>query len=226
MAISSGKVLSINITHLVHDDEWTGRAGKSGIDKRPVPGRISVKNDGVEGDFIGDRARHGGHEQAVYAYAHEDLIWWEGELGIKPTNGQFGENLTTSGVDVTNAIVGERWAIGSAILEVSMPRIPCRVFAGFWDRPTLIKDFIAAGRPGSYLRIVQEGDIGAGDLIEILNRPSHQITIANLFSAENGDRSRIADIAKVPELSDEYREWVETILISSKEANEKSGDAR
>jgi MOSC domain-containing protein YiiM len=96
-----------------------------------------------------------------------------------------------------------------------MPRIPCRTFAGFWERPSLIKDFMRAGRPGSYLRIVQEGDVGAGDAIEILYRPTHGITISDLFAAENGERSKISEIAKVPELSDEYREWAEKVRDSN-----------
>ena len=222
MAISTGKVLSINVAHLSPVVE-SGEE-RTGIDKRPAPRRIALKNDGVEGDFIGDRKAHGGYEQAVYAYAYEDLLWWESELGIKLSNGKFGENLTTSGIDVTNAIIGERWAIGSAILEVSMPRIPCRTFAGFWERPTLIKDFMKAGRPGSYLRIVQEGEVGAGDEIVVVLRPSHGITISDLFSAENGERSKIAEIAKVPELSDEYREWAVKILTSNSKSEESSDE--
>lgn len=221
MTIARGKVLTVNIAHLIHGGEIEDE--RTGIDKRPTPGRVGLKNDGVDGDFIGNRKAHGGYEQAVYAYAHEDLIWWEAELEIKITNGRFGENLTTSGIDVTNAVVGERWAIGTAILEVSMPRIPCRTFAGFWERPTLIKDFMKAGRPGTYLRILQEGDVGAGDTVEIALRPSHGITISDLFSAENGERSMLGEIAKVPELSAEYREWVNKILKSNSKS-EESGD--
>ena len=220
MVISTGKVLSINITHMVHEGEWTGSEGRTGIDKRASQSRVSLKNNSVEGDVIVDRKHHGGYDKAVYAYAYEDLRWWEGELGLKLSNGKFGENLTTIGVDVTGAVIGERWAIGSAILEVSQPRIPCRVFAGFWERPTLIKDFMEAGRPGAYLRIVQEGDIGGGDEIEIVNRPSHGITISDLFSAKRGERTRMSEIAKVPQISYSIREWAEKFLISNNEVRE------
>ncbi len=223
MTIASGKVLSINITHVIHEGEWTGSEGRTGIDKRPSQLRVALKNDGVEGDVVVDRKHHGGYDKAVYAYAHEDLVWWEGELGLKLTNGKFGENLTTSGVDVTHAVIGQRWAIGSSILEVSQPRIPCRVFAGFWKRPTLIRDFTKVGRPGAYLRIIQEGDIGPGDPIEIVHSPSHGITISDLFLAKSGDRSLIAEIAKVPEISRSIRDWAEKVMASNHQV-EESGD--
>ena len=151
-------VLSVNITHAVLVGEWTGSVGSTGIDKRAVPGRVKLAANAVEGDRILDSKNHGGYDGAVYAYAREDAQWWEGELGIEIAPGRFGENVTTVGLDVTNAVIGERWKIGSVILEVSKPRIPCRTFAGFWDRPTLVKDFMEAGRPGAYLRIIQEGN--------------------------------------------------------------------
>lgn len=204
--------MSVNVTYAVHEDEWTGSVGRTGIDKRSVDGRIRLSDDAVAGDVVADRKAHGGYDKAVYAYAREDAQWWEEELGISIACGRFGENLTTQGVDVTNALIGERWRIGSALLEVSQPRIPCAVFAGFWDRPTLIRDFSSAGRPGSYLRIIEEGEIGAGDEIVIVKKPSHGITISDLFAARSGERTRIAEIAKVPELPDSYREWARKIL--------------
>ena len=209
-----GEVISVNVTAIVHEGDWTGSEGSTGIDKRPVDGRARLANDGVEGDVIIDRAVHGGYDAAVYAYAREDAEWWERELGLSIDSGRFGENLTTRGVDVTGAIIGERWKIGSTLLEVSQPRIPCRVFAGFWDRPTLIKDFTKAGRPGSYLRIIEEGEIGAGDEIVIVDQPAHGITISDLFAARSGERSRISEILNVPALSDSYRDWAKRILNS------------
>lgn len=213
--VSNGRVLSVNVTSVVHEGAWTGSEGRTGIDKRSVGGRVALKNNGVEGDVIIDRNVHGGYDAAVYAYAQEDLIWWEKEIGQTIAPGRFGENLTTQGIDVTHAVIGERWAIGSAILEVSQPRIPCRVFAGFWERPTLIKEFTKAGRPGTYLRIIQEGDIGQGDVVTIVHRPGHGITISNLYAAKSGDRSLISEITKVPELSETYREWALKILSSN-----------
>ena len=142
----NARVLSINVTSVVHQGEWTGSEGRTGIDKRSVTGHIEFKNNGVAGDRIIDTNVHGGYDQAVYAYAREDAQWWETEIGEEITAGKFGENLTTEGIDVNAALVGEQWRIGSVILEVSQPRIPCRVFAGFWKRATLIKDFTQAGR--------------------------------------------------------------------------------
>ena len=205
------KVLSVNITATILEGEWIGSEGQTGIDKRPIFGPVRFENNHVDGDVIGDKSAHGGYDQAVYAYAREDADWWEQEIALTIENGRFGENLTTQGVDVSAAVIGERWRIGSVILEVSQPRIPCRSFAGFWKRPTLIKEFMAAGRPGTYLRIIQEGEITAGDEIEIIHVPSHGITIADVYAAKNGERSKVEEIALVKELSPQYQEWAQSL---------------
>ena len=210
----NAQVLSINVTSVVHQGEWTGSEGRTGIDKRSVPGLIEFKNNGVTGDRIIDTNVHGGYDQAVYAYAREDAQWWEKELMEEIPAGRFGENLTTQGLDVNAALVGEQWKIGSVILEVSQPRIPCRVFAGFWKRATLIKDFTQAGRPGAYLRIVQEGSAQAGDAIEVIYKPDHDITISDLFSAKSGERSKINEIKVIPHLSAGFKEWAEKIAAT------------
>ena len=205
------KVLSVNITATILEGEWIGSEGQTGIDKRPIFGPVRFENNHVDGDVIGDKSAHGGYDQAVYAYAREDADWWEQEIALTIENGRFGENLTTQGVDVSAAVIGERWRIGSVILEVSQPRIPCRSFAGFWKRPTLIKEFMAAGRPGTYLRIIQEGEITAGDEIEIIHVPSHGITIADVYAAKNGERLKVEEIARVQELSTKYQEWAQSL---------------
>jgi len=210
----SARVLSINITSVVHQGEWTGSEGRTGIDKRSVAGAIEFKNDGVVGDRIIDTNAHGGYDQAVYAYAREDAQWWEREINEEIPAGRFGENLTTEGIDVNAAIIGEQWKIGSVILEVSQPRIPCRVFAGFWKRATLIKDFTQAGRPGTYLRIIQEGTAQAGDLIEVIFKPDHTISISDLFAAKSGERSKINEIKDVTFLSTEFKEWSQKIAAT------------
>ena len=148
-----GKVISVNVTFIVHEEDWTGSEGRTGIDKRPVAGRVTLADNVTEGDIVADRKRHGGYDKAVYAYAREDSDWWENEFEMVIGNGEFGENITTQGIDVNGAVIGERWSIGTTILEVSEPRIPCRVFAGFWGRPSLIRDFTNAGCPGAYKRI-------------------------------------------------------------------------
>ncbi len=210
----SARVLSINITSVVHQGEWTGSEGRTGIDKRSVAGAIEFKNNGVVGDRVIDTNVHGGYEQAVYAYAREDAQWWEREINEEIPAGRFGENLTTEGIDVNAALVGEQWKIGSVILEVSQPRIPCRVFAGFWKRATLIKDFTQAGRPGTYLRIIQEGTAQAGDAIEVIFKPDHTISIGDLFAAKSGERSKINEIKDVTYLSTEFKEWSQKIAAT------------
>ena len=210
----SARVLSINITSIVHQGEWTGSEGRTGIDKRSVVGSVEFKNNGVAGDRIIDTNVHGGYDQAVYAYAREDAQWWEKVIGEEIPAGKFGENLTTEGIDVNAALVGEQWKIGSVILEVSQPRIPCRVFAGFWKRATLIKDFTQAGRPGAYLRIIQEGTAQAGDAIEVIYKPDHSVSISDLFSAKSGERAKINEIKVVPQLSQGFKEWAEKIAAT------------
>ena len=202
------KVLSINVTSIVHEGAWTGSEGRTGIDKRPVDRAIRFENDGVVGDVVVDRKHHGGYDKAVYAYAREDADWWEQEIGRAIANGAFGENLTTQGIDVNAALIGERWQIGSVVLEVSEPRIPCRVFAGFWDRPTLIKDFTEAKRSGAYMRIIQEGEMAPGAQINVISRPEHGITIRDIFEAKAGERGKIAKLKEVTALSNQYKEWL------------------
>jgi MOSC domain-containing protein YiiM len=202
------KVLSVNVTAIVHEGAWTGSEGRTGIDKRPTESAVRFENDGVAGDVVVDRKHHGGYDKAVYAYSREDSDWWEKEIGRPISNGAFGENLTTQGIDVNQAVIGERWQVGSVILEVSEPRIPCRVFAGFWDRPTLIKDFTAALKSGAYLRIIKEGEISANDEIKVISRPEHGVTITDVFAAKSGERGKIAQLKKAEQLSDSYKEWL------------------
>jgi MOSC domain-containing protein YiiM len=195
----------------VHHEDWAGSVGKTGIDKRPKLGRVALENDCVEGDFVLDTKNHGGKDQAVYAYAREDANWWEKEIDLEIANGRFGENLTTSGVDVTNAIIGEIWHIGTTKLQVTMPRIPCKVFQGFWQRPNLIKEFTNAKRPGAYLKILEEGYVSAGDEIRVTDIPSHGITIKDLYEAKSGERSKIIDINQIPGLATKFKDWSEKI---------------
>nr|WP_231925418.1 MOSC domain-containing protein [Micromonospora purpureochromogenes] len=187
---------------MVTEAEWAGDAsGRTGIDKRPVDGPVLLRADGVAGDFIGERAHHGGPDQAVYAYAGEDAEWWSAELGRTLPPGGFGENLTTSAVDVTGAVIGELWAIGSAVLQVTKPRTPCTTFAGFWDVPDLIKRFTVRAAPGAYLRVLREGEVGAGDPVEVVDRPAHGVTIGEVFRAMNLEPEllpRLLDAAELP----------------------------
>jgi MOSC domain-containing protein YiiM len=133
---TTGRVESVNVA-VVRTDEFTKvKSGRSGIDKRPVHGPVLLSVHGVAGDTICDTEHHGGPDQAVYAYACEDLAFWSAELGQEVAPGGVGENLTVSDVDCSGAVIGERWQVGEAVLQVRGPRTPCRVFAGFRGVPT------------------------------------------------------------------------------------------
>ncbi|WP_275466066.1 MOSC domain-containing protein [Streptomyces noursei] len=164
----------------------------TGIDKRPAPGPVAVAapgpkgigGSGLAGDAVLDRVRHGGDDQAVYAYAREDLDDWQRQLDRTLPNGVFGENLTTTGLDVTDARIGERWRIGGELLlEVTSPRVPCRTFQGWLDEPGWVKRFTRAAVPGAYLRVLTPGEIRAGDPVRVEHRPDHDVTVALMFHA-------------------------------------------
>ena len=193
-------LLSVNVGRAAasrHTD-----TGVTGIDKRPSPQPVALHDpgpgtgrSGAAGDTIGDPASHGGTDQAVYAYAREDLDHWQAELGRTLTNGVFGENLTTAGVDVNGALVGERWQVGHAcILEVTSPRIPCRTFAGWLEEQRWVKRFTVRGAPGAYLRVITPGAVTAGDEITVVHRPDHDVTIAMMFRALTTDKALQAQL--------------------------------
>ncbi len=196
----TGRLATVNLGG-VTEAEWAGDAsGRSGIDKRPAGGRVAIRFAGVVGDFIGERAHHGGPDKAVYAYAEEDAGWWAAELGRSIGPGAFGENLTTYAVDVTGAVIGERWAVGTALLEVTKPRTPCTTFAGFWGLPDLIKRFTVRAAPGAYLRVLREGEVGAGDRVEVVERPAHAVTIGQVFRASTLEPELLPGLLDVPGL--------------------------
>ena len=165
-------VVSVNVGRPQQLSVRRGRPLMSAIGKAPVEGRVRVAGVNVEGDDQADRRVHGGPDKAVYAYAAEDAAFWEAELGRELGPGAFGENLTTEGVDVSGAVVGERWRIGSVELEVCQPRLPCSKLALRLGEPEMVKRFAQASRPGAYLRIVSEGSLAAGDAIEVSRGPS------------------------------------------------------
>jgi MOSC domain-containing protein YiiM len=207
--------------------ERRGRTTFTAIAKSPVAGRVAVRGVNVKGDDQADRVAHGGPDKAVYAYASEDYAWWAqalefggaggphvragggaptGVLGLEP--GTFGENLTLAGVDVTGALIGERWAIGGVVLEVTSPRIPCWKLARRVGDPRFIRRFAAARRPGAYLRIVQEGELGAGDGVEIVARPDHEVTVGLFNEAFLHDRSLLGRLLVAEALPADWREWI------------------
>ena len=189
-AESGPRLLSVNIGK-PRPNPWKPVA-LTGIDKRPVSGPVLVTDPGpkgtgavgLAGDAAHDVKHHGGTDQAVYAYGREDLDFWRAELGTALQNGNFGENLTTEGLDISGALIGERWHVGQdVVLEVSCPRIPCGTFQGWLAQAGWIKRFTAAARPGAYLRVIKPGLIQAGDPVRIEHRPAHDVTVAVAFRA-------------------------------------------
>ena len=183
----SGRVLSVNVGVA---RPIASKSGMSGIDKRPVDGPVRVfapgpkgaAGSGLEGDAVCDRENHGGNDQAVYAYAREDLDLWQEFLGRPLTPGSFGENLTTVGIDVTQAQIGEHWLIGDGlVLCVTAPRVPCRTFQVWLEQRGWVKAFTKAAKPGAYLRVVEPGTMQAGDPIEVVHRPLDALTIETVF---------------------------------------------
>jgi MOSC domain-containing protein YiiM len=178
--------------------------GWTGIGKQPVHEPVEVRapgpkttglGSGLVGDFIGDGKHHGGDDQAVYAFQREDLDEWERRLNRQLPNGFFGENLTTVGVDVNDARIGERWRVGpEVVLQVTAPRIPCSTLRGWMGEKGWAKTFTAAGRPGAYLRVIAPGIIKAGAPIEILDRPDHRVSITMMFKATTTERELLPQL--------------------------------
>jgi MOSC domain-containing protein YiiM len=190
----SGRVLSVNVGS--REPNAAKKVGQTGIGKRPAPS-VQVRapgpkrgglGSGVVGDFIGDTRHHGGDTQAVYAFAREELDWWARQLGRDLPDGMFGENLTTSGLAVDDAVIGEEWAVGDeVVLRVAGPRIPCSTFAARMGERGWVKRFADVGRSGAYLSVVVPGTIRPGDAVVVRARPDHGVSVPTAFRAFMGD---------------------------------------
>jgi MOSC domain-containing protein YiiM len=211
MATGVGRVLSVNVG-AVREFEYNGRPAKSAIWKSPVAGRIAARGVNLDGDDQADRKAHGGPDKAIYAYAVEDARWWEQEIGRSFTYGEFGENLTTEGIEVNHALVGERWEIGTTVLEVSEPRIPCWRLGVRMNDPIFPRRFAEAMRPGAYLRIVVEGSVAAGDEIRVIERPGHGLTVRDVSRIYTRDRDEAERLLTVPQVSESWKQWANDFL--------------
>jgi MOSC domain-containing protein YiiM len=201
-------LLSLNVGRARSTDH--SDIGVSAIDKRPVdhpvdvtvPAAKGVGGSGIGGDTVCDKRHHGGPDQAIYAYAREDLDAWATDLGRDLPSGSFGENMTTTGLDVNGARIGERWQVGTdVVLEVSVPRIPCRTFAGFLGERRWVKRFTERAVPGASLRVIRPGQIRAGDPIAVIHRPDHDVTVEltfRAFTTEPALLERLLDIDALP----------------------------
>ena len=209
-------VLSVNLARVRPNPDAPSR--RTGIDKVSTDEAVMVRapgpmrsglGSGLVGDTIGNQKLHGGDDQAVYVYAREDLDHWETELARPLSNGMFGENLTTSGIEVTGAVIGEQWRIGrdGPLLEVSAPRTPCRTFSAFLEIGNWIKTFTRAAKPGAYLRVITPGTVRAGDAISIESRPDHDVTIDLVFRARMSDRKLLPHLLQADALSAELKAY-------------------
>jgi MOSC domain-containing protein YiiM len=206
------RILSVSRGHEA-DLVIGGRPARSAIDKRPVAGPVDLGPLGFEGDTVADKENHGGLEQAVYAYAREDLDWWTEQLGRELRNGMFGENLTTAGIDVSAALIGEVWQVGSAVVQVTSSRIPCTTFKAWMDEEQhWVKRFAAAGRPGAYLRVLTPGPVAAGDAVEVVSRPSVAVTVAESMLAYYGDFDLMRRLLDVEGRSSKWDEIAAHVL--------------
>jgi len=182
-------------------------AGWTAIDKRPIAGPVIAGAEGLAGDTQGDRRHHGGADQALYVYGQQDADVWAAELGRELPPGAFGENLRVAGIDVSAARIGEVWQVGGCTVQVTAPRIPCRTFAAFWDVPDLIGRFLEAGRPGAYLRVLTPGPVQAGDLVTVVERPAHDVTVVEVSRIVTRERQDAVRLAGLPGLAARLVDW-------------------
>ncbi len=217
------KVLTVNVGRAQRVEYTEAPSGTTGIDKRPVDGPVRVTDpgprgeggSGLAGDTVCDLRHHGGTHQAVYAFAREDLDFWERELGRPMPNGSFGENLTTTGIDLNGALIGERWRVGDTlVLEVTCGRIPCRTFGSWLGEKGWVRRFTKNAVPGAYFKVVEPGEIRPGDPIDVVHRPDHEVTVGMAFRAETTERALLPQVlvagdALHPELLAAARTYVE-----------------
>ena len=175
------KLIAVNIGK---PEPIPAKSALTGIYKRPQPGPVAIGSLGLEGDAVLDRKHHGGVDQAVYVYFQADYDWWDTQLGSAFAPGTFGENLVISGIDGRTVSVGDRFAIGPVVLEVTCHRTPCSVFAARMGDPKWLKTFYRAGRPGAYCRVIAPGAVEAGMDVGYEPFAGEQVTIGELLALE------------------------------------------
>lgn len=211
--MTTGSLLAVCRVHALLPTEDS--TGVTAIDKRAVEGPVDVHKLGLTGDVQASRKHHGGESKAVYAYSQEDADFWDAQLGRVMTPGMFGENLRVDGIDVSRAIIGERWQVGDAVvLEVTAPRTPCVNFARFLKEPRWVRRFAEENRVGTYLRVITKGQIQASDTVTVVHRPNHGITSHQVFAELDADAARrLLDAeAQGMTLSREIHEVVAAVL--------------
>ncbi len=202
----SGELVSVNIG-TSREVEHNGRRVLTGIFKAPTTETQRVAGVHIGADEQADTAAHGGPDKAIYAYAREDYDWWEAELDQEIEPGFFGENLTTTGIDVSGAAIGDRWSIGSTVLEVSEPRVPCFKLGIRTGIDRIQQAFAKADRPGAYLRIVTPGELTVGDAVDVEATTEASITVAEIAVIYHRDRAGGGRLVGVPGLSEAWQRW-------------------
>jgi MOSC domain-containing protein YiiM len=211
--VSEGVLRSVNVG-TPRKAAWAG-IGRTSIDKTPVTGPVEVHRLGVAGDQVSDTRHHGGPDHAVYAFAREQLDWWAEQLDDELRDGEFGENLTTEGLAIDDSEVGERWRIGTVLLEVASVRTPCNDFKSWvgrngHDSAAWVRRFTEHSRHGPYLRVLQPGVLAAGDPIDVVHRPGHGVTVSLMFRALNREPELLPRLLEVDGLVEEARRKAET----------------
>ena len=203
-------VTEVNVGRATLIGEKRGRPWRSAIAKTPVgAARVPVGPLGLEGDDQHNRKYHGGPHQAVYAYAVEDAAWWSAELGLHVDASVLGQNLTTKGVDANAVVVGERWRVGTALLEATGPRIPCATLAHRVGLPGMVKRFARAGRCGAYFRVLESGTVAAGDPIAVSDRLPGAPTVAGVMAILLFERERAGELLGLPALNPVVTAWAQ-----------------
>ena len=205
------KILSVNVGR-PREVRWQGQSVRTSIWKSPVAHRVHLARHNLAGDEQSDLTVHGGPNKAVYAYSKEHYAFWRREFPLMElAPGTFGENLTTEGLLEQDARVGDVFRIGTAELEVRQPRLPCYKLGIRFDREDMVKRFMKSGRSGIYFSVVREGELGAGDRLERLSRPDHDVTIgdlASLFTSNRGNVGLLLRAREVPTLTNFWREEI------------------
>jgi MOSC domain-containing protein YiiM len=209
------KLLSVNVG-LPREIEWKGKLVRTSIFKVPVMGRVRVAKLNLEGDQQSDLSVHGGIDKAVYAYPSEHYSFWRRELpGAELGWGAFGENFTTEGLVEGTVHIGDRFRVGSAEFVITQPRMPCFKLGIRFNRPDIVKRFLQSGRSGFYFAVPKEGEVTAGDSIDLLKRDKHGVTIAdvvNLYRRDAMNQDLLRRVSELPSLPQSWRDYFRTRL--------------
>jgi len=195
--------------------EVGGKEKVTGFCKRPVAGPVHLGPEGPAGNGVADTKHHGGVDKAICCYPHEHYAYWEARVGHPLGEAAFGENFTTEGATEETVHIGDRFRVGSAVVEVTQPRQPCSTLAFVWERKGLVKEVEESGRTGFYLRVVEEGEVAAGDTIELLAADPAAISVAEAYRIHRGrkrDSESVRRLLAVVALSAAWREELERSL--------------